>query len=756
MRILTFNWHEAYICLLAKTGHPIDIVERFKGGSRVWFYETRPLPSNARVVREATARQGLRDGQYDAAICHNVKDLVWVQEWPVRKILVFHNKLSTEIALGHHSVDLEAYRDEVAQLIEATNDLELVFISASKREDWGFEGKVITPGIDLDEYGDYDGHDPRVLRVGNFMLQRDLMLGFSLQKEALGSDIPSTILGLNLPETGARFTRSWDDLRECLRGHRVYLNTTLEPYEDGYNLSMLEAMATGAPVVSYTNASSPITDGVDGFVSSTPSALRDRIQTLLQDVDLARRIGAEGRRTVAREFGMQRFIDRWNGVLQAQSQAISRSEGGPPPRRHGQGRCQVEPGSDQDARKKVLLAYVSYPATTARYIETSLRRHHDVLTVGPAIGPDIIRAWKLEGLREPVRPHDIQCNADVDLERVVRSLPASWRPDLVLWVESVPGYYPRHIPQLDCPTAAYMIDSHLNLSTHLAWAPRFDWVFVAQRAYIDEFRAAGCGRVRWLPLACDPGIHGKAQLAKRHDLGFVGSLTSEHPVRRDRLARLAQRFDVHIERSFLRDMARTFSASRIVFNDAVKDDLNMRVFEGLASGSMLLTDRAVGSGLDEMFVDRRHLVYYDDATLEDLVEYYLGHADERESIAAAGCAEVLRWHTYDHRVETLVHAVLGDDGASADPTDTGVVTDALLAEGLDRVRDRQFDVALSRLLAITPQRDLGPMERVAWHNAVAECLEHTGDAADARARRRAALEAAGPAYVTRIMPLLAA
>ncbi len=161
MRILTFNWHEAYICLLAKTGHPIDIVERFKGGSRVWFYETRPLPSNARVVREATARQGLRDGQYDAAICHNVKDLVWVQEWPVRKILVFHNKLSTEIALGHHSVDLEAYRDEVAQLIEATNDLELVFISASKREDWGFEGKVITPGIDLDEYGDYDGHDPR-------------------------------------------------------------------------------------------------------------------------------------------------------------------------------------------------------------------------------------------------------------------------------------------------------------------------------------------------------------------------------------------------------------------------------------------------------------------------------------------------------------------------------------------------------------------------------------------------------------------
>ena len=494
MRILTFNWHEAYICLLAKTGHAIDIVERYKGGSQVWFYETRPLPANARIVREATARARLRERVYDAVICHNVKDLVWVQDWPVPKILVFHNKLSTEIALGRHSVDKDAYRAEVAQLLAATRDLQLVFISTSKRTDWAFDGSVIMPGIDLDEYGGYEGRDLRVLRVGNFMLQRDLMLGYSLQEEVLGSDIPSTILGLNHPEAGARFSRSWDDLRACLRGHRVYLNTTLAPYEDGYNLSMLEAMATGAPVVSYANESSPIVDGVNGFISSDPKTLRECIHALLSDPNLAQRLGAEGRRTVARQFGIQQFVDRWNAVLETRAETK--------PRRAPA----AAPGPRPSERKKVLLAYVSYPATTARYLETSLRRQHEVLTVGPAIGPDIIRAWNLEAMREPVRPHDIQCDADVDLERVVRALPSSWRPDLLLWVESVPGYYPRHIPRLDCPTAAYMIDSHLNLSTHLTWAPRFDWVFIAQRAYVDEFRAAGCGRVRWLPLGCDPGI----------------------------------------------------------------------------------------------------------------------------------------------------------------------------------------------------------------------------------------------------------
>ena len=747
MRILTFNWHEAYICLLAKTGHQIDIVERFKGGSKVWFYETRPLPGNAAVVTEATARRRLRTRSYDVVVCHNVPDLVWSSEWPARKILIFHNKLSPEIALGRNTIDLETYRAEVKHLVETTRDVELVFISESKRDDWAFPGHVIPPGIDLEEYGGYHGSDPRVLRVGNFMRNRDLMLGHSLQLEVLGDDIPSSLLGLNEPDDGGRFTRSWDDLRQCFRSHRAYLNTTLDPYEDGYNLSMLEAMATGAPVVAYANPSSPIVDGVNGFVSDDPMVLRTRLQTLLDDVTLARRLGEEGRRTVERQFGVPAFVGRWNDLLRP-SVALSVV---PPV-----SEVVHMPGPRPERRTRVLLAYVSYPATTARYLETSLRKTHDVVTVGPAIGPEIIRAWNLEGMREPVRPHDIPCDPEVDLERVCRALPRSWQPDLMLWVESVPGYQPSNIPRLDCPTAAYMIDSHLNLSTHLEWAPRFDWVFVAQRAYVERMRAAGCPRVEWLPLACDAGLHGKAPVPKQHDVGFVGSLTPEHDVRRQRLDRLSARFNVHVERSFLRDMIRTFSASRIVFNDAIMDDLNMRVFEVLASGAMLLTDRAPGSGLEEMFIDRQHLVYYDDATLESLVDHYLSNADEREAIADAGRREVLRWHTYDHRVETLLETVLGSGEVDQhDPTRPLVVADALLDEGLALCAERQFDTALSRLLTITDQRDLDGLERVALQGAVAECLQQRGEASDVRMRRQAALAALSLEQASRAMPLLA-
>jgi spore maturation protein CgeB len=58
-------------------------------------------------------------------------------------------------------------------------------------------------------------------------------------------------------------------------------------------------------------------------------------------------------------------------------------------------------------------------------------------------------------------------------------------------------------------------------------------------------------------------------------------------------------------------MAETYSASRIVFNRSIRDDLNMRVFEALACGSMLLTNALPPeSGQEELFVDGTHLATY--------------------------------------------------------------------------------------------------------------------------------------------------
>ena len=142
-------------------------------------------------------------------------------------------------------------------------------------------------------------------------------------------------------------------------------------------------------------------------------------------------------------------------------------------------------------RRRVLLAYVSYPATTARYLEASLRRRHDVVTIGPVIDESLVQAWNLQHLREPAVPHDLPCGLEVDVAAAAARLNERFDPELFLWVESVPGYRPRHIPRLDCPTACYLIDTHLHMAAHLDWAAQFDWVFLAQREYVEAFRAEG-------------------------------------------------------------------------------------------------------------------------------------------------------------------------------------------------------------------------------------------------------------------------
>jgi glycosyltransferase involved in cell wall biosynthesis len=300
MKILTFNWHEGYIHLLSKTGYQFDVVQKLKGGIFGWIHEFRPVPSNCNLIAEDDARSRLNAGYYDRIICHNINDLLFAYESPIHKVLIFHNKLSCEIALGGNTINKEEYLRQVRGLLEAAKNRTLVFISKAKRDDWGLNGEIILPGIDIFEYGDWKGDVKKVLRVGNLLKERDIMLGYFIQERLL-SDISFTILGLNPNISDSYLPKDWDEFKKHMRTHRVYLNTTLAPYEDGYNLAMLEAMATGMPVVSIANPTSPLEDGINGFISDDEDYLRERIIELLKDHYLAKSIGKKSEGNSHRE-----------------------------------------------------------------------------------------------------------------------------------------------------------------------------------------------------------------------------------------------------------------------------------------------------------------------------------------------------------------------------------------------------------------------------------------------------------------------
>ena len=83
--------------------------------------------------------------------------------------------------------------------------------------------------------------------------------------------------------------------------------------------------------------------------------------------------------------------------------------------------------------------------------------------------------------------------------------------------------------------------------------------------------------------------------------------------------------------------------------------MNMRVFEAIACGSMLMTNNLSDNGLADLFRDGVHLATYRDGDdLLDKLAFYLERESLRERIAAAGRAEAIAKHTYAHRMETIL------------------------------------------------------------------------------------------------------
>lgn len=304
---------------------------------------------------------------------------------------------------------------------------------------------------------------------------------------------------------------------------------------------------------------------------------------------------------------------------------------------------------------KIWLAYVNYPITTAVYLKRALQEMgHTVTTIGPKLPQEAITLWQLENMKLPLDSLDIDTSFNPDMALIWDNTPVDRRPDLYLWVESVNSYAPENLARLACPKACWLIDTHYHLTTALETACQFDYVFIAQLIDLEVFRER-YPHTYWLPLGCDPEIHGRQDTMQLHDISFVGSMNER---RAALLEHLSRRFHVHRERSFWTDMSRTFSASKIVLNDASFDDLNMRFFEALCSGSLLLSNPTSGSGQDVLFHDGEDYACHHDYDLLDIAGTYLADEHLRRKVASEGRKRVLSAHTYRHRAEDLLQVVL--------------------------------------------------------------------------------------------------
>lgn len=98
-----------------------------------------------------------------------------------------------------------------------------------------------------------------------------------------------------------------------------------------------------------------------------------------------------------------------------------------------------------------------------------------------------------------------------------------------------------------------------------------------------------------------------------------------------------------------------FRHSRINLNitlRSIKSGIPLRAFDIMGSRGFLLTNYQ--EDFTDYFTSGQDYVYYTDAEdLMDKIDYYLCHEKERAAVAQAGYEEVLRHHTYEHRIPVL-------------------------------------------------------------------------------------------------------
>jgi tetratricopeptide (TPR) repeat protein len=277
-------------------------------------------------------------------------------------------------------------------------------------------------------------------------------------------------------------------------------------------------------------------------------------------------------------------------------------------------------------------------------------------------------------LVEPLRAlgHEViaafETHADLARPGIPFDLGALWRrlpeaPDLVLVADMLgPQALPYGLEAAPVPRVYYAIDIHLNAFWQRFYGRLFDLVCVAQKDWAPLFAADGVP-AHWLPWGVDDAVFHDRGLPRRHDVCFVGTVDSTlRPKRAAAIAALRDRFrvatfgDQPATRLGWDAMAVEFSRARIVFNESLLGDLTFRVFEAMACGALVLTER-IENGLTDLFTPGEHLDVYGPGDLIEKVAHYLAAEEERARIAAAGARLVHTRHTMRARMRDLVALV---------------------------------------------------------------------------------------------------
>ena len=230
--------------------------------------------------------------------------------------------------------------------------------------------------------------------------------------------------------------------------------------------------------------------------------------------------------------------------------------------------------------------------------------------------------------------------------------------DIVFFEMYGPFKLPADMEKSQICRVAYCIDGPMYEFFLIHTMKLFDYVFVDQRSTVDILLKYGI-KSSWLPL-CVPNDNFRSSTPKKYDITFVGHISSDRTKRKNLLDLVKNNFSLnYVFGVDLHTMLDIFAESKIVLNENHFNGINLRLFQALASGSLLLTEKD-SDGLEALFEDGKHLITYTSDTIISKIKEYL-NSDQREKIAYNGYIECKNKHSSLARAKECLKIIANKD-----------------------------------------------------------------------------------------------
>jgi len=177
------------------------------------------------------------------------------------------------------------------------------------RETYGLDIPYIPLGLDPQSYDGWTGEDGTILSIIHSYRERGWH--YHLYREAM-EGLPTLHVDHLDPDQDVF---EYADIQRALRRSRVYLHDG----EQEYTITLIEAMMTGMPLVSFRipGIERYVVHGENGFVGETAAEIRECCQRLLADDALAESMGRASRALAIREFHEERWRAQWIDAIDA-------------------------------------------------------------------------------------------------------------------------------------------------------------------------------------------------------------------------------------------------------------------------------------------------------------------------------------------------------------------------------------------------------------------------------------------------------